>query len=480
MTTEIIMMTLFRKGKETMIRIADFLDLTVLTSPREQDSHIERKGSTFPFMRQHRVTGQKVSFSVTQPSTIAQCHLASPEPRTEQSWLQCTLSQFNPITPLSPSPGREMSDKKGGHDDGREDTFLGGEMGGFSVEGHHFLDGFDKEKDGRSGFLEFGYGYPNHQYFELKLPHDDTQLGHLSPLGDSDENDDPFLELQETLEAPTPHHVSQNGTYHPAVVSSNEEVGGVVVEKEEEGNNKEGLVQQLPSPPRPPQQVHNHLRLSFTSDLKPRLRWTQDLHSCFVNAVKELGGTQSISAAQGSEGPSSSMNLPPSQAKKPSRLYIGSYLNIAINNACKFVSNQCVEGAALENGNYYRPGFTGSGSGNAALLMPYFYQNQLNASYACNSMEAVNEGISVEMPWSSFQTPTTVQSGTENSSVPVGDSAGSCLEGSKTLPEQGSEEDGASYEDPVDDYLNWDDTCTNILAIDYGRFDPDGGVGTSK
>uniref|UniRef100_A0A6M2E8R9 HTH myb-type domain-containing protein n=1 Tax=Populus davidiana TaxID=266767 RepID=A0A6M2E8R9_9ROSI len=214
-----------------------------------------------------------------------------------------------------------------------------------------------------------------------------------------------------------------------------------------------------------------------------------------------------ISAAQGSEGPSSSMNLPPSQAKNRPKgkskikkedrgsLYLkiqaqqtihrylhaqGSYLNIAINNACKFVSNQCVEGAALENGNYYRPGFTGSGSGNAALLMPYFYQNQLNASYACNSMEAVNAGISVEMPWSSFQTPTTVQSGTENSSVPVGDSAGSCLEGSKTLPEQGSEEDGASYEDPVDDYLNWDDTCTNILAIDYGRFDPDGGVGTSK
>jgi hypothetical protein len=44
MTTEIIMMTLFRKGKEKMIRIVDFLDLTVLTSPREQDSHIERKG----------------------------------------------------------------------------------------------------------------------------------------------------------------------------------------------------------------------------------------------------------------------------------------------------------------------------------------------------------------------------------------------------------------------------------------------------
>jgi hypothetical protein len=44
MTTEIIMMTPFRKGKEKMIRIVDFLDLTVLTSPREQDSHIERKG----------------------------------------------------------------------------------------------------------------------------------------------------------------------------------------------------------------------------------------------------------------------------------------------------------------------------------------------------------------------------------------------------------------------------------------------------
>eukprot|EP00258_Populus_trichocarpa_P025561 XP_024441580.1 uncharacterized protein LOC7456027 [Populus trichocarpa] len=419
-----------------------------------------------------------------------------------------------------------MSDKKGGHDDDREDTFLGGEMGGFSMEGHHFLDGFDKENDGRSGFLEFGYGYPNHQYFELKLPHDDTQLGHLSPLGDSDENDDPFLELQETLEAPTPHHVPQNETYHPAIVSSNEEVGGVVVEKKKEENNKEGLEQQAPSPP-PPQQLHNHLRISFTSDLKPRLRWTRDLHSCFVNAVKELGGPQkatprSVLKLMDVEGltlfhvkshlqkyrqgrqratqkclyirnvtwttwfvvvccGSKQQSTSYSYAQRTIHRYLhaqGSYLSIAINNACKFVSNQCVEGTALENGNYYGQGFTGSG--NAALLMPYFYQNQLNASYACNSMEAVNAGISVEMPRSSFQTPTTVQSGTENSFVPVGHSAGSYLEGSKTLPGQGSEGDGESYEGPADDYLNWDDTCANILAIDYGRFDPDRGAGTSK
>ncbi|KAB5527774.1 hypothetical protein DKX38_021621 [Salix brachista] len=187
-----------------------------------------------------------------------------------------------------------MSDKKGGHDDDREDTFFGGERVGIPMESHHFLDGFDKENDGRSGFLDFGYGNPKNQYFELKLPHadhDDTQLGHLSPHGDCDENDDPFLELQETLETPT-HHVPQNGTYHPAVVSSNEEVGGVVVEKEEEENNKEGPEQQPPSPPPPQQQVHSHLRISYTSDLKPRLRWTEDLHSCFVNAVKELGGPQ--------------------------------------------------------------------------------------------------------------------------------------------------------------------------------------------
>lgn len=169
------------------------------------------------------------------------------------------------------------------------------------------------------------------------------------------------------------------------------------------------------------------------------------------------------------------------QAQRTIHRYLhaqGSYLSIAINNACKFVSNQCVEGAALENGNYYGQGFTGSG--NAALLMPYFYQNQLNASYACNSMEAVNAGISVEVPRNSFQTPTTVQSGTENSFVPIWHSAGSYLEGSKTLPGQGSEGDGESHEDPVDGYLNWDDTCANILAIDYGRFNPDGGVGTSK
>lgn len=73
-------------------------------------------------MLQHRVTGQRVSFSVTQPSTIAQCHLASPELRTEQSWLQCTLSQFNPITPLSPSPGRYVGG--GGATRGRNSLLL--------------------------------------------------------------------------------------------------------------------------------------------------------------------------------------------------------------------------------------------------------------------------------------------------------------------------------------------------------------------
>ncbi|KAJ6319378.1 hypothetical protein OIU78_014903 [Salix suchowensis] len=415
-----------------------------------------------------------------------------------------------------------MSDKKGGHDDDREDTFFGGERVGIPMESHHFFDGFHKENDGRSGFLDFGYGNPKNQYFELILPHadhDDTQLGHLSPHGDCDENDDPFLELQETLETPT-HQVPQNGTCHPAVVSSNEEVGGVVVEKEDE-ENKEGPEQQPPSPP-PPQQAHSHLRLSYTSDLKPRLRWTEDLHSCFVNAVKELGGPQQttprsvlrlmnvegltifqvkshlqkyrqgrysvrgyseplrngISAAQGSEGPSNSMNLPPSQAKnrpkgrsKVKKEDRGSlYLQIQA---------QCVEGAAaLEKGNCHGQGFTGSG--NTALLMPYFYQNQLNASHANSSMEPANAGFSSRMPRGSFQTPMTAQSGTGNSSLPVGHSASSYLEGSTTHPGKGSSGNWASYEVPAGDYLNWDDTSANILAIDYGRFDPDGGAGTSK
>ncbi|KAF9669675.1 hypothetical protein SADUNF_Sadunf14G0132000 [Salix dunnii] len=419
-----------------------------------------------------------------------------------------------------------MSDRKGGRDDVREDTFFGGERGGVSMESHHFLDGFDKENDGRSGFLDFGYGNPKNQYFELKLPHADTQLGHLSPLGDCDENDDPFLELQETLETPT-HHVSQNGTYHPAVVSSNEEVGGVVVEKEEEE-------QQPPSPP-PPQQVHSHLRISYTSDHKPRLRWTEDLHSCFVNAVKELGGPQQatprsvlmlmnvegltlfqvkshlqkyrqgrysvreyseplrngISAAQGSEGPSNSMDLPPSQAKKltaPSLLFPGAFMSYIVNPK----ANQRVEvhplsscagpgpyvGAALEKGNYHGQGFTGSG--NMAPLTPYFYKNQLNAGHANNSMEAANAGFFAEMPRGSFQTPMTAQSGTGSSSFPVGHSASSYLEGSKTHPGKGSKGNWASYEVPAGTYLNRDDTSANILAIDYGRFNPDGRAGTSK
>ncbi|KAJ6723896.1 hypothetical protein OIU74_008286 [Salix koriyanagi] len=170
-----------------------------------------------------------------------------------------------------------MSDKKGGHDDDREDTFFGGERVGIPMESHHFFDGFHKENDGRSGFLDFGI-VPWLGLFNEEEKSDKKIQKPSNPHGDCDENDDPFLELQETLETPT-HQVPQNGTCHPAVVSSNEEVGGVVVEKEEE-ENKEGPEQQPPSPP-PPQQAHSHLRLSYTSDLKPRLRWTEDLHSCF-------------------------------------------------------------------------------------------------------------------------------------------------------------------------------------------------------
>ncbi|KAJ6723897.1 PORTAL PROTEIN [Salix koriyanagi] len=185
-----------------------------------------------------------------------------------------------------------------------------------------------------------------------------------------------------------------------------------------------------------------------------------------------------ISAAQGSEGPSNSMNLPPSQAKnrpkgrsKVKKEDRGSlYLQIQA---------QCVEGAAaLEKGNCHGQGFTGSG--NTAPLMPYFYQNQLNASHANSSMEPANAGFSSWMPRGSFQTPVTAQSGTGNSSLPVRHSASSYLEGSTTHPGKGSSRNWASYEVPAGDYLNWDDTCANILAIDYGRFDPDGGAGTSK
>lgn len=37
----------------------------------------------------------------------------------------------------------------------------------------------------------------------------------------------------------------------------------------------------------------NHLGLVLTSDPKPRLRWTNDLHDRFVDAVTQLGGPAS-------------------------------------------------------------------------------------------------------------------------------------------------------------------------------------------
>lgn len=40
---------------------------------------MREKGSTFPFMHQHRVTGQEVKFSVTQSSTVSTSHTTAPQ-----------------------------------------------------------------------------------------------------------------------------------------------------------------------------------------------------------------------------------------------------------------------------------------------------------------------------------------------------------------------------------------------------------------
>ncbi|KAL6975526.1 hypothetical protein U1Q18_024322, partial [Sarracenia purpurea var. burkii] len=46
------------------------------------------------------------------------------------------------------------------------------------------------------------------------------------------------------------------------------------------------LLQVHEAPPPPPA----HPLICMTNDIKPRLRWTPELHACFVDAVNQLGG----------------------------------------------------------------------------------------------------------------------------------------------------------------------------------------------
>ncbi|XVE72611.1 hypothetical protein DITRI_Ditri11bG0051800 [Diplodiscus trichospermus] len=272
--------------------------------------------------------------------------------------------------------------------------------------------------------------------------------------------------------------------------------------------------------------VHNEVvemvkekpKLMMTNDIKPRLRWTHELHAYFVDAVDRLGGPhkatpKSILEVMDIEGLAlfhvkshlqekcnrkmksydfllqckhsylshKAKKGPKHQKEIRGQLYLKieaekhiqrcldaqrRYLDTAIDRACKrLLADQYSGDAATKNSVLYGQAspnlgtFTtmpGPSDLGAAATMPQFYFNQQNAYPAYDTLTTqANLGLQ-EVPFC-YQPQTSLCPAPEGFLTSYGNSASSYQE---TLPElagSGKKRVRPDDEDPIEAFLNWDD-----------------------
>lgn len=156
--------------------------------------------------------------------------------------------------------------------------------------------------------------------------------------------------------------------------------------------------------------------------------------------------------------------------------YFGQHVEGATVNEGSYFGKDIL-GANVDQGSYLGQGVNGLG---AIQPVPTFYQNQQSTYNSYNSIEVLKGHLALEEQRNSFQAPMTTHSEMEATFNSVGHSTNSYLQGFNAIPGYGSNEPWTLHEDPVETYLNFDDSNTYIQDVDNSFFNPSEAAGTSK